>query len=342
MMGIEHINNIAVLDGAEVVAIADPDERSQTLGVAAAGSGTKVFSDHRELLAWDGCDAIVVATPNFTHAEILLDVLQTDSHVLVEKPLCTTAEDCRRVIAAAEGRPQVVWVGFEYRYMPPIAALLSEVRAGAAGTVRMVAIREHRFPFLVKVANWNRFTRFTGGTLVEKACHFFDLMNLITGSEAVRVMASGGQDVNHLDEDYDGDRPDMLDNAYVIVEYDSGARAVLDLCMFAEASRNEQEVAVTGDAGKVEAFVPEGLVRVGTRATLHREERVVTDDRIRYPGLHHGSSYLEHLDFLSAIRSGGGPAVGLEAGMAAVAVGVAAQRSIAERRPVELAEVLGV
>ena len=56
----------------------------------------------------------------------------------------------------------------------------------------MVAIREHRFPFLVKVDNWNRFTKNTGGTLVEKCCHFFDLMIQATGSRPVRVMASGG------------------------------------------------------------------------------------------------------------------------------------------------------
>ena len=45
--------------------------------------------------------------------------------------------------------------------------------------------------------------------------------------------------------------PDILDNAFVIVEYGNGCRAMLDLCMFAEGSRNEQELSVTGDAGKV-------------------------------------------------------------------------------------------
>lgn len=45
--------------------------------------------------------------------------------------------------------------------------------------------------------------------------------------------------------------PDILDNAYVIVEYENGSRGVLDLCMFAEGTRNEQEICVVGDAGKV-------------------------------------------------------------------------------------------
>ncbi len=340
MMGIEHINNIRALDGTEVVALADPNERSRTLGLSAAGSAARMFGSHRELLDWGGCDAVVVATPNMTHADVLIDVLASGVHVLTEKPLCTTVEECRKVIDAAQGHPGVVWVGLEYRYMPPIARLIEEVKAGVAGTVRMVAIREHRFPFLVKVDDWNRFNRNTGGTLVEKACHFFDLMNLILADEPARVMASGGQAVNHLDEEYGGERPDILDNAYVIVEYAAGGRALLDLCMFAEGSRNEQEVAVTGDQGKVEAFVPEGFVRIGRRADSSSVDIPVTDERIRYEGLHHGSSYLEHVDFLEAVRSGRPAKVELREGLLAVAVGVAAQRSIAEGRVIEMSEVL--
>ena len=67
-------------------------------------------------------------------------------------------------------------VGMEYRWMPPIAKLVETVDSNVLGTTKMVAIREHRFPFLHKVAYWNRFNKWTGGTLVEKACHFFDLM----------------------------------------------------------------------------------------------------------------------------------------------------------------------
>lgn len=52
--------------------------------------------------------------------------------------------------------------------------------------------------------NWNRFNANTGGTLVEKCCHFFDLMRLFAGANPVRVMASGAIDVNHKDETYDG------------------------------------------------------------------------------------------------------------------------------------------
>ncbi len=352
MMGIEHIENIKAIPDASVVAISDPDEGSlQTGRDACAGQNIEVaaFEDHRDLLAEGSVDAVVIVSPNHTHRAVLDDVLVSGVHVLIEKPLCTTIEDCleveRRIADTASTFPdRVVQVGLEYRYMPPVAELVGEVHAGAVGRPRMVAIREHRFPFLTKVGDWNRFSQNTGGTLVEKCCHFFDLMNLILEEKPVQVMASGAQDVNHLDEIYDGQRSDILDNAYVIVDYPSGARAMLDLCMFAEATHNQEELSVVGDRGKIEALIPEGVLRRGRRGEheIGRVEQAVVDtSHVAYDGLHHGSSYLEHLDFLAAARGEGPVAVSIEDGLWSVAMGVAAHRSIEEGRPVALAELLG-
>jgi myo-inositol 2-dehydrogenase/D-chiro-inositol 1-dehydrogenase len=348
-MGVEHIKNLLHLDGAVVTAISDPVSASRDWAQLAVGRDAPLaqFESHLDLLGSGLCDAVVIASPNHTHHRVLLDVLATPHHVMVEKPLCTTVVACQEVMAdaerAAEAWPQrVVWMGLEYRYMPPTQAVLHEVREGVVGRVRMVAVREHRFPFLVKVGNWNRFTRNTGGTLVEKCCHFFDLMNLIIDRAPLRVMASGSQDVNHLDESYDGEIPDILDNAYVIVEYEGGARAVLDLCMFAEASRNEQEISVVGDEGKVEALVTEGVLRVGRRAdgAGRVTERPVSDPSVRHEGMHHGASYLEHVGFRDAILSGEDAAVTLRDGLMSVAVGAAAHRSIELGRSVDIQEVL--
>jgi myo-inositol 2-dehydrogenase/D-chiro-inositol 1-dehydrogenase len=340
MMGIEHMLNIRLLDGAEVVAYADPHPTSRQWARDTLGEGPLAFENHRELLARAHVDAVVVATPNFTHASVLEDVFRTDKHVLVEKPLCTTLEDCLRVARAAERHPAVVWVAMEYRYMPPVARLVREVRRGTVGRLRMLAIREHRFPFLKKVGDWNRFACNTGGTLVEKCCHFFDLMNLIVAARPLRVYASGAQDVNHLDERYAGEVPDILDNAFAIVDYEGGARALLDLCMFAEASRHEQEIAATGDAGKVECFVPGYEVVIGRRRPRTLETvRVPVDERLLRAGFHHGSTFFEHRAFLDAVRGGGEPEVDVRAGLLAVALGLAAERSAREHRPVELAEL---
>ncbi|MGH0036858.1 MAG: Gfo/Idh/MocA family protein [Myxococcota bacterium] len=340
MMGIEHMWNIRLAPDSEVVAYADTHETSRGWGRDNSSPEARAYEDHRALLADGEVDAVVIATPNFTHADVLRDAFQSDKHILVEKPLCTTLEDCRWVVDAAAKHPGVVWVAMEYRYMPPAARLIEEIRSGTIGSLRMLAIREHRMPFLPKVGDWNRFNRNTGGTLVEKCCHFFDLMNLIAESPPVRVFASGGQDVNHLDERYDGETPDILDNAYAVVDFEDGSRALLDLCMFAEGTRNHNEIAAVGDAGKVECSVPDSNVTIGLRHPRTIEtHHVPVDEAILKAGFHHGSTYYQHLAFQRAVRGQGEVEVSPLDGLWAVALGVAAQRSIEERRPIEIAEL---
>jgi predicted dehydrogenase len=345
MMGVEHIENIGALDGAVVTAVADADADSRAAGVRAAGEQVTVFDSHRGLIESGLCDAVVIASPNHTHIDVARDALATDLHVMVEKPLCTTVPDCLALIDLGAARPDtaITWVAMEYRYMAAVAELIRLVHDGAVGTPRMIAMREHRFPFLTKVGDWNRFSESTGGTLVEKTCHFFDLMNLILRERPSRVMASGAQDVNHLDEHYDGRTPDILDNAFVIVDYPSGARAMLDLCMFAEATQEQEELSVVGGAGKVEALIPSNIVRVGRRGEHWIggvETFVASDARVQHEGLHYGSSFVEHLLFRDAIISGGSPEVTLDDGSWAVAMGVAAHCSIELGRPVELSEIM--
>ena len=346
MMGCEHIANLIALDGAEVAALCDNWTPSLDAAQQLLGADVDVlrFADHRELLNSDACDAVVVATPNHLHTDIVLDIAAAGLPQLVEKPLATTLTDCRKIMDGVGGlpTPPLVWVGLEYRYIAPVAELIREIHAGTVGRVRMVAIREHRFPFQPKVRDWNRFNRNTGGTLVEKCCHFFDLMRLIVRSDPVRVLASGGQDLNHLDESYGGEVPDILDNAFVIVDFASGTRALLDLCMFADATRNQEEISVVGDDGKLEALVPSSVLRVGVRGRDwigNVEEREVTTSA-PVEGHHHGSSFIELERFRDAV-SGGTPAEStLDDGLWSVAIGHAAHRSIDEGRPVMLDEVL--
>lgn len=349
-MGCEHIRNIAALDGAEVTAFSDPHQQSHQWArdnIAHGSSGRTgpeplAYSDHRDLLTSGAVDAVIVASPNVTHADILRDVLETDLPCLVEKPMCTTVEDCLDVVEAAESRSALTWVGLEYRYMAPIAKLGQIAGSGDIGDVKMIAIREHRFPFLKKVGDWNRFNKNTGGTLVEKCCHFFDLMNLLSGADPVRVYASGGQDVNHLDEVYGGEKPDILDNAFVIVDYDNGIRASLDLCMFAEASRNEQEISVVGTLGKAETALPgDGHVHVGRRQdrSLNSVPAPI-DESVNHVGFHFGASFVEVSKFCDAIRTGSPPDVDVRDGLQSVLLGVAAHRSIDEGRPVAISELM--
>src|SRR3954454_18237144 len=87
MMGVEHIDNIAALDGAVVTAVADTDPGSLATGRPAARGEARALSEHPGRPHSGLCDAVVVATPNHTHIDVVADVLATHLHVLVEKPL---------------------------------------------------------------------------------------------------------------------------------------------------------------------------------------------------------------------------------------------------------------
>ena len=353
-MGREHIENIKALGGAQVTAIADPHAPSREAALSLLAQAPQVFEQPAELLRSGLCDAVVIATPNFTHVDIMRAALPTGLHILVEKPLVTRVEDGIELLKLAKGRKGLVWVAQEYRYMPPVAEMIRMTHAGAVGRVHQVAIREHREPFYPKVGDWNRFSANTGGTLVEKCCHYFNLMDLVLREKAERVFASGGQRVNHLDESYGGRRPDILDSAYVIVEYASGARAMLDLCMFAENSIDNEHIVVVGDEGKLESLLPSLTLRFGRREDWGRREvwgqpsgtgkgvsvRRVWDTNIKYPGQHFGASFIEHQHFLRAMREGLPAEITLEEGLRSVATGLAAHRSIETGRTVALRDLL--
>jgi myo-inositol 2-dehydrogenase/D-chiro-inositol 1-dehydrogenase len=341
MMGQEHIRNIQLLPDTRITAIFEPDAGMRAK-VAALVPDVKFYDSIADLLAVAQLGALVITSPNHLHLRQLEEIAATRAlPILVEKPLYTDPDDAARLDAFRASYSAPVWVAMEYRYMPPIAAFLAQA-AMATGGIQMLSIREHRFPFLAKVGDWNRFNRNSGGTLVEKCCHFFDLMRLAIGSEPVRVMASAGQAVNHLDERYDGAVPDIWDHGYVIVDFANGARAMLELCMFAEGARYQEEVSAVGPKGKIEAFVPGPgrfwpvelgaapvpKVVLSPRAPKGPSEiEIPVDPDLLEAGDHNGSTFYQHQLFLQVVRGEGAVQVSLEDGAVAVRMGHAAQQS---------------
>lgn len=341
MMGQEHLRNLALIPGARVTAVYDPVPALAAKAAEMAG-GAEVMDTVAALVTRKDVDALVIVSPNHVHVPQLKEIAALRTlPILVEKPLYTTAEDAAWVEGFARDYGAPVWVAMEYRYMPPIAALRAEAPV-ATGGIRMLTIREHRFPFLHKIGDWNRFNAKSGGTLVEKCCHFFDLMRLILGCDPVRVMASAGQAVNHLDERYDGRTPDIWDHGYVLLDFENGARAMLELCMFAEGARFQEEISAVGPTGKIECYVP-GPGRfwpphLGEPPTPHLilsprvpkgpvQREIPVDPALLAAGDHNGSTFYQHQKFNAVVRGEGEVEVTLHDGAMAVKIGLAAQES---------------
>lgn len=347
MMAREHIRNIGLVDTVRLVALADPEPSSLKASLEEAGGrwgDIATFDSVQSMVAGAALDAVIVSSPNFTHRAVLEPLFDAGVHILCEKPLCTTLEHARWVVERAERHKAVFWTAMEYRFMPPAAQFVEDIRAGSVGRLVMLTIREHRFPFLVKVGNWNRFSSNTGGTMVEKCCHFFDLMRLIVNAEPVRVFCSGAMDVNHLDERYGGRQPDIIDNSFTIVDFDNGVRAMLDLCMFAEGAEQQETLTAVGDTARLEAFIPAGDLVRSLRVPLGAPKQVTTrhvpvDEAALKAGTHHGSVYYQLLAFVDAIIGTGPTVVTAMDGLRAVAIGAAAEISAREGRVVTMAEL---
>lgn len=343
MMGQEHLRNIALLPDADVAAIFEPDAEMRAIAASLAPGATMVASV-ADVIAHPQIDCLLIASPNQHHFAQLREIAATRAlPVLVEKPLFIDPAEAAAMDRFAKTYPAPIWVAMEYRYMPPVARFVREAEA-VTGGIRMLTIREHRYPFLDKVGGWNRFNRTSGGTFVEKCCHFFDLMRLILKSEPVRVMASAGQAVNHLDERYGGETPDIWDHGYVLVDFASGARAMLELCMFAEGSRYQEEIIAVGEKGRIECLVPgparfwpDSLGPLPTPQLIVSPRRPAAPYTIELPvdptllaaGDHNGSTFYQHQRFCTAVRGEGPVEVTAEDGRQAVLMGMAAQASAA-------------
>jgi len=139
-------------------------------------------------------DTVIVTTPDATHADYIVTALEAGADVVVEKPLTTSADGVRRIAEAVERTGRDVTITFNYRYAPRNTALRQVIASGAIGEVTSV-----HFEWVLDTAHgadyfrrWHRDTANSGGLLIHKASHHFDLVNWWIADSPVRVFASGG------------------------------------------------------------------------------------------------------------------------------------------------------
>lgn len=293
-------------------------------------------------------DGLMICTPNYTHIEIAREAVKSGKHILLEKPMAITLQDAHEILRTAREYGAVFQIGLQYRHKAIYAEAIHETLVRrAVGDVKTVRTTEHRIPFLDKVGQWNKFSEYSGGTLVEKCCHYFDLMNLFAGSKPTTVYATGDMAVNFVDFEYGNEKSDIIDNAFVTVLYNNGVRAGFELCMFAPMFYDE--VVVCGDEGRLKAYENEDFLATGRPSTHlevlrgeHGPSRVSTPCYpvdIQQSG-HHGSTYYEHKYFIDNIEGKETPTATVDEGFWSVVVGLAAEESLVTGNVVHVDELL--
>ncbi|MCK5803827.1 MAG: Gfo/Idh/MocA family oxidoreductase, partial [Lentisphaeria bacterium] len=216
-----HIPALMGMDEAHIVAVADVSADALTAAAETIGKVT-IYTDYHDLLADPNVEAVLIATPNWLHKEQAVAAFDAGKHVFCEKPLGIDLEECEAILAAQRRSGKLLQVGHEMRYSKLFQTAREKVVGGLIGRVQMMVFQEFRFPLL---PGWRQTGR-TGGLMLEKNSHVFDLFNWFADSEPVRVVGTGGNNVNR-------DSP-LIDNCVVTVEYANGTRATAITCLFSE------------------------------------------------------------------------------------------------------------
>jgi len=172
--------HIAVLDAeqrAELVAICDTDPTAlhEQLDNYPYVQG---FSEYPAMLAAGGFDVVAVVTPHALHASMSMDALMSGYHVLVEKPMALTSEDCQLMNACAEKVGKHLWVVKQNRHNVPIRLAKDAIDRGMLGNIFMIKcdILWNRYQGYYDDSPWRGNISTEGGALFTQASHFIDLL----------------------------------------------------------------------------------------------------------------------------------------------------------------------
>ena len=175
-------------DVVEIVAVADPNTERAQAGLKSINVEAEIHVSPEEMLERKDIEAVVIASVDSLHADHCVMALAHGKHILVDKPLATTAADCLRVIEAFRKADKLFYMGFNLRHDPVLKCLKELLDAGTLGRIFSIHAIEHYNGGRTYMARWNRLREFSGGLWVHKGSHDFDIMNwLLGGSRPVRV-----------------------------------------------------------------------------------------------------------------------------------------------------------
>ncbi len=180
---------------ARITVMVDPNHFRREAGARQLGLNDVVFYDSTEAMvaAGEKVDAAIVTSPDFTHADCAVAVLNAGIPVLLDKPLAITVDGCRRIMEAAERNRRTVLIGFNLRHNPVVRRIKKIVDSGILGKIMLIENREFYCGGRTYMARWNRFYDKCGGLWIHKGSHDFDLFNYLLGfPKPVKVSAFAG------------------------------------------------------------------------------------------------------------------------------------------------------
>jgi myo-inositol 2-dehydrogenase/D-chiro-inositol 1-dehydrogenase len=311
------------LSGADLRVVTDLDQTSARACADRCGIA-RVASDHHEILADPGIQAVVVCSPTDTHADIIEAAAAAGKQVFCEKPIEVDLQRIDRVLRAVDQAGVLLQIGFNRRFDANFQRIRKAVAGGEIGAPHQLHIIS-RDPGPPPIA----YIRQSGGIFLDMTIHDFDMARFLIGSEVEEVYATGGVRVDPAI----GEAGD-LDTATILLKFADGTAGII------ENSRK----AVYGYDQRVEVFGSRGSIQAGNNypntCRIAGPQGVGRDRPLNFFMDRYTQSYLDEMaQFLEAIRRGGlSPVSGADARVPVV-MARAAARSVRENRPVKLADI---
>ncbi len=238
--GKHHADAIEKCPDADLVAIAARSEASVE-AARVAYPHARIYSDYRELIAAGGLDCIDVVVPSYLHLEIGSAVLQSGTHLLLEKPMGVSLAECDQLIELAKENKCLLAVGHELRLSSMWGLAKQMIDDGFIGKPLYALVELSRNPYRLGADGWRYDIARVGNWILEEPIHFFDLARwyLAASGDPVSVVATANSS--------QADHPELQDNFSAILKFTSGAYAVITqtLCAF----EHHQTIKVTGTQG---------------------------------------------------------------------------------------------
>lgn len=206
-MGGTHAKALAKVDGVEIVSVSSrSQEKADKLAAEVGAAGT---TDDMSIINDESLDAVSITSPTHLHKEQTIAALAAGKHVLVEKPLALTVEDCDEMLAAQEKSGKFLMVAHVLRFWLAYVSLVELVHSGKLG--KPLAAVATRLSVLPGWADWFLDPALSGGAVLDLSVHDFDALNWVFG-QPKSVYARGQEH-----------KPGLWNHVQAIVDYDGAA-----------------------------------------------------------------------------------------------------------------------
>ena len=287
--------------------------------------GNFFFSNNPEdVISYPDVDAVLICTSTSTHADLIEQAIARGKHVFCEKPMDLSLERTTALAHTIEKSANKVMVGFNRRFDPDMMQAKKSVSEGRIGNVQIIKITS-RDPGLPSAD----YIKTSGGLFMDMAIHDFDMARYIMNKEVVEVFSKGLVLVDDVVR-----QANDVDTALTTLTFDDGTYAVID----------NSRKAVYGYDQRLEIFGDKGMIQVGNN--LHHHNIIYNGQGIRYALPldfflnRYAKSYLLEMElFVNALEKDQPMPAGVNDGLQATRIAVAAKISVQEKRPVKLEEI---